>query len=282
MNTAALQSALDQVTTQIGALRPDAVLILGSGWCRVAEAFDEVSTLPYDAISCMGMPGVEGHSGRLIHATRSNRHYLIFAGRRHWYEGAGWDPIAFPVFLAKQYHAGALVLTNAAGGIRQDLATGALMLVDDHINAMGVNPLLGRHDSMWGPRFPDQTHVYDPTLRAAMDRAATDAAVSLSHGVYLATSGPTYETPAEVAAFRAMGADAVGMSTVPEAILANGAGLRTVALSCITNMASGLADGTMSHEDVLAVSQQAVPKMQRLLIGFLDLLKLEQMQQHHG
>jgi len=152
------------------------------------------------------------------------------------------------------------------------LEPGDLMVIDDHINAMGVNPLIGPHNPAWGPRFPDQTEVYDARLRELLDHAAESARCRLRHGVYLAAAGPAYETPAEVAAFRALGADAVGMSTVPEAMIAHAAGMRVAGLSCITNRAAGCSAGALSHEEVLHAARAAAPCMQALLLQFLRLL----------
>lgn len=158
-----------------------------------------------------------------------------------------------------------MVLTNAAGGIRSNLVPGELMAINDHINAMGINPLIGQHDPFFGARFPDQTQVYDAALRQRMDRAAKRMGQSLAHGVYVATSGPTYETPAEIRAFRTLGADACGMSTVPEAILAHAAGLRVGALAFIANHAAGLGDRLLAHEEITAAADCAAPIMSRLL-----------------
>jgi inosine/guanosine/xanthosine phosphorylase family protein len=161
-----------------------------------------------------------------------------------------------------------VLLTNGAGGVRSDLQPGDLMAIDDHINAMGVNPLAGPHHPVWGPRFPDMSATYDSMLRTVLDEAARQSGIALRHGVYLAVAGPAYETPAEIKAFRAIGADAVGMSTVPEAMLARAAGLRVAGLSCITNMAAG--EGRpVSHEDVLAAGAAAVPRLKTLVQGFV-------------
>jgi purine-nucleoside phosphorylase len=194
---------------------------------------------------------------------------LIFEGRRHWYEGDGWNPIAFPIRLAASLGARIVILTNAAGGIRPAFRPGTLMVVDDHINAMGTNPLVGPHDVTWGPRFPDQSAVYDPRLRRQLHRTARRVGAPLAHGIYLAVSGPPYETPAEIAAFRSMGADAVGMSTVPEAILAHAAGLRVVAVSYISNPAAAASGAPLSHEALLARARTMQPRMTALLSAFI-------------
>jgi purine-nucleoside phosphorylase len=194
---------------------------------------------------------------------------LLFQGRRHWYEGSGWEPVAIPVYLSLKFGISVLILTNAAGGIRKELAPGNLMIIDDHINAMGCNPLIGNSDPVWGPKFADQTNVYDLELRKIFDKAGNKTGIPLSHGIYAATSGPTYETPAEYNALRLIGVDAVGMSTVPEAILGNAAGMRVAGISCITNIALQTAQNTLSHKEIVGVSENAYPVIRVLLAEFL-------------
>lgn len=269
VNMPNLDASLQTVRSAFAGARPRCALVLGSGWGHVAESFAVRGELPYASIACLGRAGVAGHAGRLLWAEHAGRELLVFQGRRHWYEGAGWDPVAFPVYAALQLGARDVLLTNAAGGIRPDLAPGALMAIEDHINAMGVHPLVGPHEPAWGPRFPDQSQVYSPALRDGLVGSARELGIELAAGVYAAASGPTYETPAEIRALRAAGADAVGMSTVPEAILANAAGLRVAALSCITNHAAGVSRQPISHQEVLDVTARALPRMQRLLSEFL-------------
>lgn len=248
--------------------RPTHGLILGSGWSEVIDAFEVIDVLPYDEIPGLGKAGVVGHAGRLCHARAAGLETFIFQGRRHYYEGVGWTPIALPIYLLKVFGAQRLLLTNAAGGCRADMQPGDLMIIRDHINNFGVNPLLGPHDPFWGPRFPDQSHVYDPTLIKALHRAGVTAQVALSEGVYLASTGPTYETPAEVQCYIRWGADAVGMSTVPEAILANAAGLTVAGLSCITNLAAGISASALSHEEVTDTTRDTMPRMKSVLAAY--------------
>ena len=248
-------------------------MILGSGWGAVVDRFDIAETVDYATIPCLGSTGVQGHSGKLHLARGHGMDILVFQGRRHWYEGCGWEPVVFPAYLVSALGVPVMLLTNAAGSIRGDLEPGHLMVVDDHINAMGSNPLAGPHNPILGPRFPDQTAVYDPLLRRLFDESAADLDHPVVHGVYLATSGPTYETPAEITAFRAMGADAVGMSTVPEAMVAHASGLRVCAVSCITNMAAGIGHEHLSHEEVIATTDRTRPAMCDLLDGFLERLQ---------
>ena len=270
MNTSSIPSCLETVRSALPGLRAPVVIVLGSGWRDVTQAFRTIATLDYADLPGLGAPQVAGHAGQLVRAECEGGDVLVFVGRRHWYEGSGWGPIALPVALARELGAKAVVLTNSAGGVREGLVPGSLLVIDDHINLMGVNPLVGPHDPAWGPRFPDMSRVYDPDLRKRLDEAARRAAVPVTHGVYLAASGPSYETPAEIRAFRQLGADAVGMSTVPEAILAHAAGLRVAGLSCITNAAAGLAQ-SLSHREVLEQAAAALPAMTAVLREFVAL-----------
>jgi purine-nucleoside phosphorylase len=263
-----LDQALSYIRTRWPHARPAMGLILGSGWSEVVESFTIKDAIPYEEIPGLGKTGVVGHAGRLVLAESSGIETLIFQGRRHFYEGVGWTPIALPVFLIKSLGAKAVMVTNAAGGVRADLKPGSLMIIDDHINFLGANPLIGGHDPVWGPRFPDQSEVYNTKLRKLLAQAGAAAGETLPHGVYLADSGPTYESPAEIRAFRTLGADAVGMSTVPEALLANAAGLKVVGLSCITNLAAGISKQALSHEEVTESTKNAMARMKAVVLGF--------------
>lgn len=260
--------AVDRVRDIWPDFRPDAGMILGSGWGGVIKPFAVADRIPYGEIRGLGATSVSGHSGQLLRARTGDLDVMIFQGRRHWYEGEGWAPVALPVYVLRALGASALLLTNAAGGIREGFQPGDLMVLDDHINFMHGNPLLGTHDPAWGARFPDQSAVYDPDLRAFLDRAAQAEGIPLHHGVYLAASGPTYETPAEVRAYRTLGADAVGMSTVPEAMLANASGIRVAAVSCISNLAAGLGHDRLTHQDVTETTQSAMKRMCGLVQAF--------------
>lgn len=263
---------LEEAATFLKGRWPDAKpshgLILGSGWSEVVDTFEIKDTIEYGAIPGLGKAGVVGHAGKLAWATAAGLETFIFQGRRHYYEGVGWTPIAIPIYVVKQFGASTLVLTNAAGGARDKMTPGDLMIIADHINNFGANPLLGEHNPVWGPRFPDQSHVYDPSLIELLKKAGKAASVPLTTGVYLASTGPTYETPAEVRAYKAIGADAVGMSTVPEAILANAAGLKLAGLSCITNLAAGISKMDLTHEEVTDTTKQTMPRMKNVLEAF--------------
>jgi len=273
LNPELLNQALQAVKKAFPAARPAGGLILGTGWSAAADAFRPRGTLPYRDIPGLGNTTVTGHAGQLLWGELAGREVFVFRGRRHWYEGAGWDPIAIPVFMLKQFGASLVVLTNSAGSLRPDWKPGTLMLIEDHINAMHTNPLIGPHDPAWGERFPDQSRLYDPELKALMDRAAARLAIPLVCGVYLGVSGPSYETPAEVRMFRAWGADAVGSSTVPEAMLANATGLRVTGLSCITNLAAGIGKAPLAHQDIHAEAVNASASMAALIKGLWEELK---------
>ena len=260
-----LEASVDRVRGEFPQARPACGLILGSGWGDAMQGFRIRQALDYREVPALGPTTVSGHAGRLLWAEACGVETLVFQGRRHWYEGGGWDPVAFPLYLLRRFAASAVVLTNAAGGIRSDLPPGRLMLIQDHINAMGVSPLSGPHHDVWGPRFPDMSTVYDPGLRDLCRQAAASIGEPLPPGVYMAVPGPAFETPAEIRACRALGADAVGMSTVPEATLGHAAGLRVLGLSCISNWAAGIADAPLSHANVAAALSRAMPRLRMLI-----------------
>ena len=245
-------------------------VICGSGWSSVLDTVEIVDRIPYGDIPGLGAPGVVGHAGTLCHVRHAGKDLLVFQGRRHFYEGEGWTPIAIPVFLCLQFGVGNLLLTNSAGAIHPDFAPGDLMIITDHINQMGDNPLVGPHHAEWGARFPDQSTVYAPRAVARLRAAAKQAGVLTREGIYLATRGPVYETPAEVRACRLLGADAVGMSTIPEAMLASAAGLQVGGLSCMTNYAAGILDQPLTHDEVTTTATAAMPRMTALLRAWIE------------
>jgi purine-nucleoside phosphorylase len=273
MEINALEESFCIVREKLGLASVHNAMILGSGWGDIAEAFTLLHEIPYEEIPAMGATGVVGHKGRLLLVESGTQHTLLFQGRRHWYEGLGWTPVALPVYIARRMGATNLLLTNAAGGINPDHKPGDLMVITDHINCMGVNPLTGPHHEIWGPRFPDQSTVYERQLQEHFKASAHAIGQQLHQGVYLATSGPIYETPAEIRMFRMLGADAVGMSTVPEAVLASAAGMRVGAISCITNLAAGVCNAPLGHEDVLAATRKAMPAMKAILHHVVSRLK---------
>jgi purine-nucleoside phosphorylase len=267
MNHERLAKGAARLAARLESARGCPAAILGSGWSSVVEELDWLEDIRYSEIPELGSPGVAGHSGRLLVAGVGEGRVLLFAGRRHWYEGAGWEPVAFPVRLCVELQSSSLLITNAAGGIRPELRAGSLMVIRDHINLMGDSPLAGPHSGVWGSRFPSMTGIYDAGLGALLTASAADAMVSVSTGVYAAVCGPCYETPAEMAALRSLGADAVGMSTVPEAMLAHAAGLKLCGVSCITNSAGGQGKGP-THDEVLAVAGRTASGLASTLKGY--------------
>lgn len=249
--------------------RPTCGMILGSGWSDALQGEGLLARAGFDRIVGLGPSTVAGHAGELRLLRRHGVTVVAFCGRRHWYEGEGWTPVVIPVDIMRRIGVRHVLLTNAAGAIRPDLRPGSFLLIRDHINTVGINPLQGPLVAGWGPRFPDQSQVYHPDLRATLQQAAQNAGIALHEGIYAFTAGPTYETPAEIRGYAALGADAVGMSTVPEAMVANAAGMQVAAISCISNMAAGIAAPSLGHEEVLAETKRATPLMAKLLDGFL-------------
>ncbi len=269
INQLTLDSAVESVQKKWSDSKPKCGLILGSGWGEAVADFNH-QEIPYDHIPGFGKPGVMGHAGKLLSSTINGMEVFIFQGRRHWYEGEGWTPVILPIYLLHALGADTVLLTNAAGGIRADLAPGSLMVIGDHINMLGSNPLIGPHNPRLGTRFPDQSNVYHPMLLENLLKAGADTS-----GTYIATSGPTFETPAEIKQYRSMGADAVGMSTVPEAIVANALGMRVAGLSCICNWAAGISPTKLTHEDVNKVATATMPRMKSTITAFLEELSDE-------
>jgi xanthosine phosphorylase len=246
---------------------PVAGLVLGSGLGAVAERVRDGSIIPYEELPGFPAPQVAGHSGKLLLGRLGGLPVACFMGRSHYYETGSPAGMAVPIRALRQAGAEILVLTNAAGSLRPAIGAGRLMMLADHINFIPGNPLVGPNDDAIGPRFPSLRDCYDPKLRTALRAAASENGIDLTEGVYLAYSGPSFETPAEIRAFQTLGGDAVGMSTVPEAILARHCGLRIAAVSVITNLAEGLGESP-THAQTLAVAEQAAGDLARLLETF--------------
>ena len=253
-----------------GEINPEVALICGSGWGELSEIFQNSLSLDYSDIPGFSSTTVEGHEGILRLCEINHKQIILFQGRRHLYEGDGWEPIRYPVLLAHELGVKNLLLTNAAGGINQTFKVGDLMVLEDHLNFMGSNPLIGPTLHPEIPRFPDQTEVYDLSLRQRLQELAKLNQLPLVKGVYLGISGPAFETPAEIKAFRLLGADAVGMSTIPEAMLGHALGMKVLAVSCISNLAAGISEEKLSHEDVQRTAQITLPKMKALFSIFLE------------
>lgn len=247
-------------------VEPRVAIVLGSGLGGFADDFDEAVGIPYEDIPGFVRSTAQGHAGRLVVGKVDGVPLLAMQGRVHYYEGYSLEEVTFPIRTFNLLGIKTLVLTNAAGGVNVQLTQGALMVISDHVNLMGVNPLRGPNDDRFGPRFPDMTAVYAPELQELVVEEAKAIGVEVRRGIYGALSGPSYETPAEIHLLRNLGADAVGMSTVPEAIVARHMGMEVLGISCITNMAAGISDEPISHEEVMATGD-------RVRETFTDLLR---------
>ena len=240
-------------------------LILGSGLGGYAEKIENKRFVSYSELPGFPQSRVEGHKGRFVIGELFGKTVICMQGRFHYYEGYPQSQIALAVRVMKRLGVEKLLLTNAAGGVNLSFSPGDLMLISDHINFSGSHPLIGANDEDFGPRFPDQTNVYDRDLRAGVRAAAKAAGVKLQEGVYMMFSGPTFESPAEIVFARTVGASAVGMSTVPEAIAATHCGIKTIGISLITNMAAGILDQPLSHEEVQETAAVASEKFTKLV-----------------
>ncbi len=257
-------------------LRPKIALVLGSGLGSFADEFDRAARIAYEKIPHFPRPTIEGHAGQLVIGVVEGVPVVAMQGRVHYYEGHPIKEVTFPVRVLARMGVRALTLTNAAGGINLDYKQGALVVLRDHINLQGTSPLIGANDERFGPRFPDMTEAYWKPYRTAALEEARRLGVEVFEGVYAAVHGPNYETPAEIRALRTLGADVVGMSTVPEVIVARQMGLLVLGISCVTNMAAGISEGPVVHEEVLktglrmkgqfaALLRAVIPRMAREL-----------------
>ena len=260
------------IRAKFGSDFPRTVLMLGSGSGRFADRLEKAGRLAYGAIPGFAPATVIGHAGELLVGEIAGRRLAIMAGRIHLYEGHSAREIAVPVRILKAMGVERLILTNASGGLHADMPSGTLVIVDDHINFSGANPLVGPNDDGIGVRFPDLSDAYDPELRALLARAAEEAGVPVKHAVYAFVTGPSFETPAEVRMLVKLGAGIVGMSTVPECIAARHCGIRVAALSLVTNLAAGLSDAPLTHEETLAEAHKAYGSVEKLLLRFLALV----------
>jgi purine-nucleoside phosphorylase len=252
----------DEVKEAAGAIRqrvpeiPGIAIVLGSGLGDFAGTLSDAVSMPYHELPHWPVSRVVGHEGRLVVGTARGRRIAALAGRCHLYEGHDPGTVTFAIRALGLLGVKTLILTNAAGGINTGFSQGALMVIDDHINLTGSNPLTGANDDRFGPRFPDMSEVYSAALRSVADQAGKALDMLLPHGVYVALLGPSYETPAEIRYLRAIGADAVGMSTVPEAIAARHLGLKVLGISCITNMAAGVLPQPLNHDEVMETARR--------------------------
>jgi purine-nucleoside phosphorylase len=266
-----VKEAADAVRGRITEV-PKVAIVLGSGLGDFAGSLGPAVSMPYGDLPHWPASKVIGHEGRLVVGTSRGRTIAALAGRCHAYEGHDLRTVTFAVRVLGVLGVKTLILTNAAGGVNTGFSQGALMVIDDHINLTGGNPLVGANDERFGPRFPDMTEVYSSGLRRIADEAARAMGLPLPHGVYVALLGPSYETPAEIRYLRTIGADAVGMSTVPEAIAARHMGMNVLGISCITNMAAGVLPSPLDHNDVMETARRIRGQFIALLEGIVERL----------
>ncbi|HET7105092.1 MAG TPA: purine-nucleoside phosphorylase [Terracidiphilus sp.] len=271
-----VNEAAEYIRQKIGVLKPRVAFVLGSGLGAAAESAVGSIVVPYDEIPHFPRSTVEGHSGRMVIGRFGEALALLMQGRVHAYEGYTPRQVTFPMRVLGALGIRAVVLTNAAGGIKEGYRVGQLVLLADHINMMGWNPLAGPNDPRFGAgegtglRFTDMSEAYSKRLRDMAKRAAADEGFAMEEGVYLAVSGPSFETPAEIRAFRTLGATLVGMSTVPETLVARHMGIEVLGISCVTNLAAGLSETRLSHDEVFEAGRQ----VERRLAGLLERLSL--------
>jgi len=251
---------------------PRVAVVLGSGLGGFADDFEEAVAVPYEEIPGFVRSTAQGHAGRLVVGKVDQVPILAMQGRVHYYEGYTLEEVTFPIRTFKLLGIKTIVLTNAAGGINVQLSQGALMVISDHLNLMGVNPLRGPNDERFGPRFPDMSAVYSPALQEIVIEESRAMGLEVRRGIYAALSGPNYETPAEIHLLRNCGADAVGMSTVPEAIVARQMDMEVLGISCITNMAAGISDEPINHDEVMETGNRVRSTFTQLLRRVVDRL----------
>jgi purine-nucleoside phosphorylase len=268
---ALVEAAAEFLRPRIGAA-PDVAIVLGSGLGAFASSLTDAVAMPYGQIPNWPASAVVGHAGTLAVGTLAGRRVAALSGRAHYYEGHTLQTAAFATRVMGRLGVRTLILTNAAGGINLGFKPGTLMVIDDHINLMGGSPLFGANDERFGPRFPDMTEAYSKRLRGLADEAAQSRGVAIAHGVYVAMHGPSYETPAEIRFLRTIGADAVGMSTVPETIAARHMGMEVLGISCITNPAAGVLPQPLVHDEVMEVARRVRAEFSSLLEAVIERL----------
>ncbi len=269
-----IQRCCDIITSKTD-IKPQIGLILGSGLGEVAQQITAATSFPYAQLPGFPISHVEGHKGQLIIGYMGKMPIACLQGRAHFYEGVSADALKTQIRTLKYLGCKALIITNAAGYLHSDIKLSSLMLITDHINFQGTNPLIGPNDDEIGPRFFPMTNAYNHELRQLVLQVAAKLGISLATGVYLGVTGPMFETPAEIQAFRRLGADAVGMSTIAEVIVARHCGLDVIAISAITNLAAGLSTTELNHEETLRHGQIAGKDLERLLLALVDVIKYE-------
>jgi len=251
---------------------PDLGVVLGSGWGDALEMDEVLFRVSYADMPGFGASTVPGHAGEMVDYMRHGRRIVAWCGRRHFYEGVGWEPVVLPAEILRRMGCENVLLTNASGGINPALRPGDFVIIRDHVNLVGVNPLVGMHNPEWGARFPDMTEVYSRHLAELLRASASRLDLRAMDGVYAYSLGPCYETPAEVQSYKAQGADVVGMSTVPEAVFAHACGMRVAGVSLVTNLAAGISRHPLGHDEVIAAGVAAKPGMGVLIDDFISRL----------
>ena len=263
-----MESTIKYIKEKIQDFQPEIGIILGSGLGDFADGFESI-IIPYNDIPRFEKSNVQGHKGQLVFAQINGKKVVMMQGRYHFYEGYSMQTVTFPVKVMKKLGVKTLIITNAAGAVTPEFTPGDLMLITDHINFMGTNPLIGKNDETLGTRFPDMSEVYSKELILKAEEIAQKLNINYQKGVYAATTGPSYETPSEVKMFRMLGANAVGMSTAPEAIVANYCGLKILGISCLTNYASGVSETPLNHQEVIDTANRVKESFKNLLSEIL-------------
>lgn len=259
-----LNKAVNFIKDKIKDFEPEIGIVLGSGLGELADEYCKIS-IDYSDIPGFETSTIVGHKGRLVFAELEGKNVVMMQGRFHFYEGHSIQKVVFPIKVMKKLGVKTVILTNAAGGVNASFKPSDLMIITDHINLMAENPLIGPNDDSIGTRFPDMSEVYSPEYINLVKKVGKDCGIDLQEGVYLALTGPSYETPAEVRMARILGADAVGMSTVPEAVIATWAGMKVIGISCICNSAAGVSTVGLSHEEVISAANKAKGNFKKLV-----------------
>ena len=263
-----MENTIKFIQEQTNGFKPEIAVILGSGLGELADKFCDYA-ISYNDVPNFLKSNVKGHKGRLVFAQINGKKVVMMQGRNHFYEGHKMSEITFPIKVFKALGIKTIILTNAAGAINETFRPADFMIITDHINNMGTNPLIGKNDDSLGERFPDMSEIYNRDLIELAEKCADKLGIDIQKGVYWANSGPSYETPAEISMMRLLGADAVGMSTVPEAIVANYCGLKILGISCITNSASSNSGKKLSHEEVIEAADKAKIKFKSLILEII-------------
>lgn len=266
-----MKNSLDYINSKVSALgiKPEVGIILGSGLGEIADEIDGIG-IPFSEIPGFKASGVHGHAGKLVVGKLCSKPVVAMQGRLHYYEGNTIHEVVYPVRVMKLLGMEKLIVTNAAGGVNTSFTPGDLMIINDHLNLLGNNPLIGKNYDELGPRFLDMSYAYDKSFVNIAETTAKELNIRTQKGVYAALTGPTYETPSEVKMLRLLGADAVGMSTVPEVIVANHMGVKVLGISCITNMAAGILDQPLNHEEVIETANKVKKDFKSLVKAVLE------------